>query len=337
MLIEPAAAGVRLSGSSHDGSASATAPCASPLDAPVLVPGHLFASWLATTTGDLVQVDIEETRATCTAGRAHVTMSTLSIADAPSRLARPAPEVTVRRDLLVDALKRVSGAVGADRLQPQLSAVHLRVADGALAVSATNRFVLVRVAINGVAGRLEATPSFRELSDLVAHMDGDTVGLASVGGALHLMGAETHASLRMDASPDFKWASLDSIFSREMPLRAEVDAAALQREASAIVRLAPMATAEKRVALRLDVADGEATPSLREDVTRTSEVVGAPVEWVGDAPGAAVNAAYLLAALTCVGTDRVVAMTASRSGTPMPITFSSPDSTGIAVVQPIRD
>lgn len=337
ILVEPMpGAAVRLAASNYEHAAQAVVDAEVSAKAqPLLLPGALLAGWLNTARGSTVTLTLDEQRVTGLSGGARITMPALDPTTAPGRPTLPddAPRLTLPRTALADALRRVAGAVSTDPMLAALNAVHLVTREGRLEVSATNRYIIARVVVplDTPPIEFEAEPLHRVLFDLLGKIDGPEVSLAVAGDVLHVEGATTSASLRLLAER-FKWEALDGPLGRmtEIPDVATVTASALAQEATALGKLSALAGGKNKY-LRITAQDGQATVGLY-GVTDL-EAASAPIEWAGDPLHLSISADFLLTGLAVVGTEQVhIGATAPQK----PVRFSSPESTGVAVVMPLR-
>lgn len=332
ILIAPADGGITLMAGDYDTTAEAYVPTDGELSRPVVAPGYLLTEWLASARGPRVTLSVTDTLMVATSGATRASMSLMPAGDYPAALAMPASTLTIGREALTDALGRVGGSVGRDRLLPENMAVYLVAQAGRVELSGTNRYAMAHVSVSGEGELPRVSPEFRQLAALATKMDGATLGLATNRGRLCLIGATTRAAVRtLDDQKNLAGSIIRMLTALDStPRIAEVDADGLRREVALVAKLAAASGGDAE-RVRITAADGLAViTSIGERAT--AEIASEPIEWDGDPLTIALNASYLAAALDCVAAGRVVISRADRK----PLLLHAPGSPGRAALMPLR-
>lgn len=304
--------------------------------AEVVMPGRLVADWVKAARGDRVTITLTGDEIRLEAGR--TLALTAPKVDPVTATTSDVDGVTVSevsRDLLADALKRVSGAVGRDELLPTFTGVHMTASDGILTLQATDRYIIAQVAIEGVAteeGDFEALPVHRQLSGIVSQL-GPMLALTRAGGVLWILddlGAKVRLTLL-----DGDFPKIGYVLDLPRPMATDVDAKALRAEVADAARLVT-STGTKTPSITLTTTT---TGMLEVSISADSHGVhgsGLPVDADGDVVEVVLNPHYLLAALDAVGPVERVRLLHFGGGVNKPPRLDSADSTGVGVLMPIR-
>ncbi|CAL9299785.1 DNA polymerase III subunit beta [Streptomyces sp. SudanB52_2052] len=273
----------------------------------VLVPGRRLLEVCRVLPEGSVSCALEASRFTVEADGTRFGLSTLPLAEYPALPAAPAPCGTVDADAFATAVAQVAVAAGRDETLPLLTGVQLRLEDGEMTLSASDRY---RYAVRrlewkpaaALDGAVEALLPARRLLDLARSLGrcGDVVLGWEPGGGGGLFGFEggrTRTALRL---LDGRLPAYTSLFDMAGAAVAEVECAAL---AEAVRRVAVVAEANSPV--RLDFsADGSVLLRAGYGDDVAAQRLPAVLSGAEEVP-VAFNPAYLLDALTSFESPRV--------------------------------
>lgn len=324
-------------GGNYDTQLEAEVPAAWGDDAPIVVPGRLVAEWLKSERGDVVEI-APEGGSVVLKGRRTLTVPAAQV-DAHERMHRDpngtrTVAVDLDRDLLLDGLKRVGGTVSHDEMQPAFIGVHMTAAEDGLALVTTDRYKMSRVDVGVPAGvvdaEFEALPTHRELVSLLGQMPGPTVSLVREGGVLWVFSGNTSARI---AVIEAEYPQIGHIFQMERPASTIIDAAALRAELQAAGQLIRLSTTSRTAKVRLTSGEDGLDVQVVDDSLGST---GVPVPYEGDPLDVDVDPAHLLGALDAVGPVEQVTIGHFAGPTAKPLRLSSPDSTGVSALMPMR-
>jgi DNA polymerase-3 subunit beta len=163
LLLEADGSELRVSGYSPTDRVSASTAMGATVTTPgrVLLPGRLLAEIAAALPAGEVSLDIDDSRASVTAGTAQFGLPLLPVRDYPAL-----PTVSGRIGVvpaadLADAVGKVAFAAQADATVPALAGIHLEVAGKTLTFAATDRY---RLAVGEVAWTADDKKAATELT-----------------------------------------------------------------------------------------------------------------------------------------------------------------------------
>jgi DNA polymerase III subunit beta len=268
-----------------------------------LVSGRLLADITKSLPNHPVEISVDGSRAAITCGSAKFSLPTMPVEDYPSLPAMPKHAGELAGEVFGQAVSQVAVAAGKDDTLPMLTGVRVEINGETLTLVATDRFRLAMREFtwtpdSDVEDAAVLVPA-RTLADAAKSLGsaGAKVALAlsSTDGLLGLSGNGRHTTSRL----------LDAEFPRYRQLLPA------EQSASAIIEVAPLAEAIKRVSLvaergtqvRLEFDDGGLRLSAGGDDEGSAEEE-LPVQFTGDPVTIAFNPGYLSDGLAALHRDK---------------------------------
>jgi DNA polymerase-3 subunit beta len=309
----------------------------------VLVSGRLLADITKSLPPHPVDVVVDGARVTITCGSARFSLPTMPVEDYPKLPEMPQLAGSVRPDVFAEAVGQVAVAAGKDDTLPMLTGIRLEIDGAKLTMAATDRFRLAVRELEWEPGDasistavLVPARTLAEAAKTLAGRDPVQIALADRDGMLGLTGNGRRSTTRL----------LDAEFPKYRQLLPT------EHTSAAIVELAPLVEAIKRVSLvadrgaqvRMEFTEG----SLRltaggDDEGSAEENMAAELD--GEPLTIAFNPGYLLDGLNSMHTDRaqLAFTTPNRPALASPVTGSEvteperPSSSGyLHLLMPVR-
>lgn len=332
VLIEAStgADGDRLTVSGFDYETSARVQLDATLGDPgrVLVSGRLLADITRALPSKPVDLVVDGARATISCGNSRFTLPTMPVEDYPQLPAMPQLAGTVPGDVFAEAVSQVAVAAGRDDTLPMLTGIRLEIDGPQLTLAATDRFRLAVRELewtpgedltSGTSAVLIPSRTLAEVAKTLAGAGTVSIALSAGDGMLGITGGGRRATTRL----------LDAEFPRFRQLIPS------EHTSSAMVEVAPLVEAIKRVALVTDRV-AQVRMELGEDGLRLAaggdDVGSAEEELACELEGApltiAFNPGYLLDALGALHAERahLTFTTPSRPALVRPVAATSADA-----------
>jgi DNA polymerase-3 subunit beta len=309
----------------------------------VLVSGRLLADITKSLPPHPVDVVVDGARVTITCGSARFSLPTMPVEDYPKLPEMPQLAGSVRPDVFAEAVGQVAIAAGKDDTLPMLTGIRLEIDGAKLTMAATDRFRLAVRELEWEPGDtgmntavLVPARTLAEAAKTLAGRDSVQIALADRDGMLGLSGNGRRSTTRL----------LDAEFPKYRQLLPA------EHTSAAVIELAPLVAAIKRVSLvadraaqiRMEFTEG----SLRltaggDDEGSAEENMAAELD--GEPLTIAFNPGYLLDGLNSMHTDRVqlAFTTPNRPALASPVTGSEvtepghPSASGyLHLLMPVR-
>ncbi|NLU84480.1 DNA polymerase III subunit beta [Rhodococcus sp. HNM0569] len=310
VLLEAGEQGLTVSGFDYEVSAQVRVPAEVAEGGKALVSGKLLADITRSLPNKPVDVVLEGTRVLITCGSAKFSLPTMPVEDYPQLPALPAQTGSIPADLFTEAISQVAVAAGKDDTLPMLTGIRLEVEGGKIVLAATDRFRLavrelewMPLAADTSAAVLIPAKTLSEAAKTLPGEANSPVELAfgsgsSVGaeGLLGIVGGGRRTTTRL----------LDAEFPKFRQLLPA------EHTAMAIVEIAPLVDAIKRVALVADrgaqvrlrfTAEGLLLSAGGDDAGKAEEEL--PAEFRGEELTIAFNPGYLGDGLSSLHSEKV--------------------------------
>ena len=268
-----------------------------------LVSGRLLADITKSLPNHPVEISVDGSRVAITCGSAKFSLPTMPVEDYPSLPAMPKHAGELAGEVFGQAVSQVAVAAGKDDTLPMLTGVRVEINGETLTLVATDRFRLAMREFtwtpDGDVEDAAVLVPARTLADAAKSLGtaGSKVSLAlsASDGLLGLSGNGRNTTSRL----------LDAEFPRYRQLLPA------EQSASAIIEVAPLAEAIKRVSLvaergtqvRLEFDDGGLRLSAGGDDEGSAEEE-LPVSFTGDPVTIAFNPGYLSDGLAALHSDK---------------------------------
>jgi DNA polymerase-3 subunit beta len=307
-----------------------------------LVSGRLLADITKALPAAPVDVAVDGSRLTIACGSARFTLPTMPVEDYPQLPSMPSTAGTVSSDEFAAAVGQVAIAAGKDDTLPMLTGVRLEIEGDRLTLAATDRYRLAVRELtwnpqNPAAEAVQVLVPARTLADAarsLSHSDSMTIALASSGTGEGIIGFSGTTNGRPSRATT---RLLDATFPQYRSLLPN------ESTSSAVVTVAPLVEAVKRVALvadrhapvRLEFADDNLGLSAGgEDEGRAEEQQ--QVSFDGEAITTAFNPQYLLEGLGAISspTARLQFTSSNKPVVLRPDTADAEDYTYL--IMPVR-
>lgn len=250
--------------------------------------------------GKTVELLLEETRLSISAGQSTYRASTMRIGDFPDMPAMPKTVGRIERDDLVEAIGTVEHAASKDQMLKYLAALNFRGTTEQLVVAATDRYRIARCfAAWSKGSEIEVSVYASDVTTAVKGLSGPvTIGQADgLFGFTDGTRTITTRVLAPAKGEEFPTVAVDNVFGQPAVSVVEVDTQAL---IDAVKRM--LILADQNDLIGLDFGDGLISISVDSDAGEGSEEVDC------DGNGAIdlrFNGAYLLQALLAAQTENV--------------------------------
>jgi DNA polymerase-3 subunit beta len=268
-----------------------------------LVSGRLLADITKSLPNHPVEISVDGSRVAIACGSAKFSLPTMPVEDYPSLPAMPRHAGELAGEVFGQAVSQVAIAAGKDDTLPMLTGVRVEINGDTLTLVATDRFRLAMREFQwtpdaDVEDAAVLVPA-RTLADAAKSLGSAgskvSLALASSEGLLGLSGNGKHTTSRL----------LDAEFPRYRQLLPA------EQSASAIIEVAPLAEAIKRVSLvaergtqvRLEFGEGGLRLTAGGDDEGSAEEE-LPVQFTGDPVTIAFNPGYLADGLAALHSDK---------------------------------
>ena len=292
-----------ISGFDYEVSATVGVPATIADGGRTLVSGRLLADITKSLPNHPVEISVDGSRVTITCGNARFSLPTMPVEDYPQLPAMPQHAGELTGEVFGQAVSQVAVAAGKDDTLPMLTGVRVEISGDTLTLVATDRFRLAMREFtwkpSGDVPDAAVLVPARTLADAAKSLgtSGNTVelALAQGDGLLGLSGSGRRTTTRL----------LDAEFPRYRQLLPS------EQSASAIIDVAPLVEAIKRVSLvaergtqvRLEFSDSGLRLTAGGDDEGSAEEE-LPVEFTGEPVTIAFNPGYLQDGLGALHCDR---------------------------------